>query len=246
MAEPRSVTCKLADRPAGGGQHGAWSYSGFARGQGGSLLFRAFGEGQWNGWVNLGNQLSTDPVAVKWPGAGRTVHVAAIDSNNDFAHVGLDQTPPTIAASGGLYTARNEASLTSGALNVHADDDYSGVDSITLYERNSAGARTRLGGDGRACPAKGCETTAYDWSYTLNPAALGWQTGVHRLTLEAADRAGASVSPSTGMSPTTRRAGRTAGRTTGQHRWRDRRAGLCGRLGERGDAGIFVGGADPG
>jgi hypothetical protein len=167
----------------------------FARGQNGSLLFRAFGEGGWHGWVNLGNQLSTDPVATTWAGAGRTVHVAAIDSNNDFAHVGVDQTPPTIAASGGLYVARNEASLTSGALNVHADDDYSGVDSITLYERNSAGVRTRLSGDSRGCPSKGCETTADDWSYTLNPVALGWQTGVHHLTLEGADRAG-SVSQS--------------------------------------------------
>ena len=36
---------------------------------------------------------------------------------------------------------------------------------------------------------------AFNWSYALNPVALGWQTGVHRLTIEAADRAG-SVSQS--------------------------------------------------
>jgi uncharacterized protein (DUF2147 family) len=100
-----------------------------------------------------------------------------------------DETPPTATVTGGLYDARTAASLTSGALSVAADDNYSGATMVQLLEVAPSGARTVLAQGSRTCP-NDCDDTAFSWSTTFEPDAAGWATGMHQLEVKVFDDAG--------------------------------------------------------
>jgi hypothetical protein len=122
----------------------------------------------------------TTPLAGDWNGDGKTT--IGLASN--------DRTPPAAAVSGGLYDARNAASLTDGSLSVTANDNRGGVHDISLLEK-SGDTETWISGrvPSDLCASGTCPLSA-SWTYSFNPVQLGWATGVHHLIVEVIDAAG--------------------------------------------------------
>jgi hypothetical protein len=103
----------------------------------------------------------------------------------------IDEAGPTATLSGGLYDARNAASLSDGSLTVNANDDLSGVVKIQLYDHHADGSRAAVGAPAsQTCWSKNCPTSSLSLTTTLDPNVLVWGKGSHRLDVDITDNAG--------------------------------------------------------
>jgi hypothetical protein len=99
----------------------------------------------------------------RWPiGPGNWTSFQIAGAGSTYA--AADTADPTLVLGGGLYEARNQAALMNAALTVSSDDDYSGVERITLDERLSNGSLRALTAIDRQCPNWGCEPRTLTWT----------------------------------------------------------------------------------
>jgi Putative amidase domain/Bacterial Ig-like domain (group 3) len=128
------------------------------------------------------------------PSGLQTIEVLAADANGNERHsqfhLPVDKEAPTMMISGRLWNASG-GTITGGDLQVVANDGYSGVNSIALYERLADGSRQYLTGTWRTdaqCPGYGCTPLGMTLSTTVDVGSLGF--GSHRFELDIWDRSG--------------------------------------------------------
>ena len=161
-------------------------------------------------WAGVGdfNRDGVDDLVLRSPSPSNTMSVL-LSSNSSFQYSGvwrsgitafpwagpgdfaIDEAGPTATLGGGLYDARNAASLTNGSLTVNATDNLSGVVKIQLYDRRADGSRVAVGAPAtQTCWSKNCPMSSLSLTTALDPVALGWATGRHQLDVDVTDNAG--------------------------------------------------------
>ncbi|MDW5594911.1 hypothetical protein VSS74_11210 [Conexibacter stalactiti] len=100
----------------------------------------------------------------------------------------VDNHPPFVNVSNGLYDSRGQDRLKSGTVTVSADDAGSGVASIKLLE-TTGGGTTLLAQSDRGCGPV-CVPTAMSADLTVDPIARGWADGPHSMRVEVRDGGG--------------------------------------------------------
>jgi len=130
----------------------------------------------------------------------QTIQVQAIDANGNETdrqfHLPVDKEAPTATMGGGLWTSAG-STVTAGDLQVTANDGYSGVNSIALYEKMADGSLRYITGTSRSdaqCPGYGCTPLGMTLSTTIDLSQFS--PGSHQLEVDVWDRAG-NVNPIT-------------------------------------------------
>ncbi|MDO8210764.1 hypothetical protein [Conexibacter sp. CPCC 206217] len=103
----------------------------------------------------------------------------------------IDNNPPFMAISGGLYESRDQDRITTGRLTVVAGDDGSGVTAIDLLD-TTTGADSRLGSRSRTCDVY-CERRDFTGEFEIDPLdpTLRWGNDeTRRLRVDVHDAAG--------------------------------------------------------